>query len=67
MASLLRDVMEDKITIRISPELADAFEEFIKSCPESIKTRQDGMRLILRDWLVGQGYLELPPDREDMH
>lgn len=58
--------MEDKITVRISPELADAFEEFIKSYPDGTKTRQDGMRHILRDWLIGQGYLELPLDIENM-
>lgn len=59
--------MSDKITIRISPELADAFDDFIKSHPDPMKSRQEGMRYILRDWLIGQGYLELPPNREDMH
>lgn len=58
--------MEDKITVRMSPELANAFEEFMKSDPDRARTRQDGMRHILRDWLIGQGYLELPLDIENM-
>lgn len=28
-------------------------------------TREQALRHILRDWLIGHGYLEMPPDRDD--
>jgi len=59
--------MQEKITIRIPSELAGAFEQFVKTCPDPIKSKQDGMRFILRDWLAWRGYLEMPPRRKDMH
>lgn len=30
-----------------------------------IANQSDAIRRIIRDWLIGHGYLENPPDRED--
>ncbi|WP_417584145.1 hypothetical protein [Pelagibacterium sp.] len=56
--------MHDKITVRIPTEVAEAFEQFLEERPDCGDTRQDAMRYILRDWLIGQGYLALPPRQE---
>ncbi|WP_421950064.1 hypothetical protein [Pelagibacterium sp.] len=57
--------MKDKITVRIPPELAEAFKIFIEKPPVSIQTRQDGLRYILHDWLHVHGYLDLPSETKN--
>lgn len=57
--------MRDKITFRITPDLAEAFERFMDETEDRPCTAQEAFRLILRDWLTGRGYLETPPDCED--
>lgn len=56
------------LRIELSPDIAKAMDAFAvdqiqqstsPSVPEEV------LLLILRDWLIGHGYLELPPDRED--
>lgn len=59
--------MKDKITVRVTPELAEAFNAFIERSSEPIRTRQDGLRHILREWLSDRGYLELPAEAENKH
>lgn len=49
--------MNDKITARIPAELNAAFEEFLASAPECIRTRQDAIRHILADWLTTKGFI----------
>ena len=57
--------MKDKITVRITPELAEAFNAFIEKSPEPIRSRQDGLRYILQDWLSDRGYLGLRAARPE--
>lgn len=59
--------MDDKITVRVTSDIAEAFESFMKTCPDPLKSRQDGLRFILRDWLTGRGYLEYSSKSENKH
>src|SRR5690554_6244916 len=56
----------DPGSIVIEDDLLAALERFIShrdEPPRGRMTRTDAINVILRDWLVGQGYLELPPDQ----
>lgn len=58
-------LMIDRITIRITPDIAEALERFIAEEMGPPASRQDAFRHILRDWLISTGYLKNSPDRED--
>lgn len=44
------------IHLRIEPELLEALDRFAQ---EAQATRPDAIRQIMRDWLIGHGYLPL--------
>lgn len=48
-------------------DLEAGIDRYIADQPEPPPNRSEAIRLILRDWLIGHGYLENPPDREDAH
>ena len=49
------------VTVRLQPDLLDAVDQSLAGVPDA-QTRPEMVRYILRDWLVGHGYL---PHRED--
>jgi len=51
--------------IALEEELLDGIEQFIANRdepPRGRMTHEDAVNVILRDWLMGQGYLALPDD-----
>ncbi|MHA6692899.1 ribbon-helix-helix domain-containing protein [Devosia sp. A449] len=52
--------MNERITIRMEPDLAEGLERFIRDELIDCRSRQDAFRHIVRDWLGARGYLELP-------
>lgn len=55
-----------RIGVRLSPEIISALDKFLEVNQEAkFADRSDLLRTIIRDWLIGAGYLENPPDRED--
>jgi hypothetical protein len=53
--------MTDRITLRITPELQEAFERFIADGHVPLTSKQDAFGHILRDWLIAHGYIDQPP------
>lgn len=52
------------LMVRVPPDLIAALDKFIaEEHPGS--SRPEALRIAFRDWAIGHGYLELPPDRED--
>lgn len=52
--------------IIVEDDLLEALERFIAHRDEPPRGRMshnDAINVILRDWLVGQAYLDLPPDQ----
>jgi hypothetical protein len=49
--------MADRITIRVSQDVADALDRFIAEGVLPAKSKQDAFRHIVADWLTTQGYL----------
>jgi hypothetical protein len=64
MEALRRIVMEDPISLALVEDvsLIDALNKF---SDESGIHRSEALAAAFRDWAIGHGYLELPPDRED--
>lgn len=57
---------DDLQPVLMSVEVRDAIDRFIaEELP--LETRAGAMLMIVTDWLIGHGYLELPPDKEDMN
>lgn len=52
------------VGLRLYPDMEEAIDRFIAEEPDA-PTRPEALRRILRDWLIGHGYLELPPPKED--
>jgi hypothetical protein len=57
--------MIDRVTIRVTADVAAALELFIADELLPKQSKQDAYRHIVRDWLTDHGYLNLPHDRED--
>ena len=49
--------MTDKITIRISPDIAAALDRFIADGTVPVRSKQDVFRHMVRQWRADQGYL----------
>jgi len=52
-------------SIKLEEELLDGVEQFIAdrdSPPRGKMTYADAVNVIVRDWLMGQGYVPLPGD-----
>ena len=49
--------MTDRVTIRISTDLADALDRFIATDIAPFRSRQDAFRHIVRTWLISGGYM----------
>ena len=51
--------------VQLEPELLDGIEKFIADRdepPRGKMTYNDAINVIVRDWLMGQGYVSLPDD-----
>lgn len=48
---------DDRITIRLSPDVAEALNRYLADEGGKVRTRQDAFRYITREWLVHNGYL----------
>lgn len=53
--------MSDRITIRISPELESALDQFITDQSVAVRSRQEALRFIASDWLAARGYGPVRP------
>lgn len=54
-------------TAKIKQDLLDGIENFIAdhdAAPQGKLTFDDAVNVMLRDWLMGQGYLAIPGDEE---
>jgi hypothetical protein len=52
-------------SVKLDEELLDGVEQFIANRNEPPRGKMnfgDAINVIVRDWLMGQGYLELPDD-----
>lgn len=49
--------MTDRITIRISTDLAEALDRFIAADVAPFRSRQDAFRHIVGIWLINEGYM----------
>jgi hypothetical protein len=52
-------------SVKLDEDLLDGIEQFIADrdeAPRGKMTYADAINVIVRDWLMGQGYLELPGD-----
>lgn len=57
--------MDERVTIRVEPDLVEGLERFIKDEVIDCRSRQEALRHIVRDWLGANGYLELPTETDD--
>ncbi len=63
--------MTDRVTIRISADLAGALDRYIAADVTPFRSRQDAFRHIVGIWLTNQGYMPDPnaeangPERQD--
>lgn len=55
-ANLLNGLDEDLV------ECIDKFIEDRDEAPAGRMSRNDALNVIVRDWLIAQGYIPLPPD-----
>ena len=52
-------------SVKLDEDLLDGVEQFIADRdepPHGKMTHEDAVNVIVRDWLVGQGYIPLPDD-----
>lgn len=54
------------VGVRLQPDLLEIVDKALAMDfePKTL-SRPDVIRAIIRDWAIGNGLLELPPDRED--
>lgn len=52
------------VNVRMPPDLADAISKFVADQDPQLPNTSEAIRAILRDWLIGHGYLDLPPEQE---
>lgn len=57
-------VDSEPLTVRAPRDILDALDAFSADEPDS-PSRPESVRRLLRDHLVGLGYIDLPPARED--
>lgn len=56
-------------SVKLDEELLDGMEQFIADRdepPRGKMTYDDAVNVIVRDWLMGQGYVPLPGDIDDI-
>ena len=56
-------------SVKLEEELLDGIEQFIADRdepPRGRMTYDDAINVIVRDWLMGQGYISLPDDPDDI-
>lgn len=57
----------ETVSVQMPADLLDALDRFIiEMCPADT-SRSEALKFSFRDWAIGQGYLDLPPAREDMN
>jgi metal-responsive CopG/Arc/MetJ family transcriptional regulator len=56
--------MNDRITIRLDPDIVEALEKFLVEEDVNCRSRQDAFRYIVRDWLTESGYLGQQPSKK---
>jgi hypothetical protein len=59
----MSEVLRSEADLALEDDLVDAIERFIAhrdEPPRGRMSRNDALNVILRDWLVAQGYLDLP-------
>lgn len=49
--------MTDRVTIRISADLAEALDRFIAADVAPFRSRQEAFRHIVSIWLINQGFM----------
>ena len=57
------------ISVALEEDLLDGVEQFIASRdepPRGKMTYHDAVNVIVRDWLMGQGYIPLPNDTDEI-
>ena len=66
--------MTDRVTIRVSPDLAEALDRFMALNAPPFRSRQDAFRHIVCDWLTAEGYMTAsnsasakPAERQEDH
>jgi metal-responsive CopG/Arc/MetJ family transcriptional regulator len=52
--------MNDRITIRLDPDIVEALERVVAEGQLGCRSRQDAFRYAVRTWLTESGYLEDP-------
>jgi hypothetical protein len=52
-------------SVKLDEELLDGVEQFIEP-PTGKMTYEDAVNVIVRDWLMGQGYISLPDDPDEI-
>ena len=57
-------VDSEQLNFRLNRDLLDAIAAFANDQDDK-PSRTEAVRRIIRDWAIGHGYLEMPPDRED--
>jgi len=56
-------------SVKLDEELLDGVEQFIadrNEPPVGKMTYDDAVNVIVRDWLMGQGYIPLPDDADEI-
>ncbi len=59
--------MEERITIRVTADMKEALERFHRHQTTPLRSRQDGFRHIIVDWLARQCYLPISTEQQDVH
>jgi hypothetical protein len=62
----MTELLRSEPDMTLEDDLIEALERFIAhrdEPPRGRMTHNDALNVILRDWLIGQGYLDLPPDQ----
>lgn len=57
------------MSIKLEEELLDGLEQFIAARDEPPRGRmshEDAVNVIVRDWLMGQGFVPLPGDPDEI-
>jgi len=55
------------MTVKLDDDLLDGIEQFIadrNTPPQPKMTHGDAINVIVRDWLMGQGYVPLPGEED---
>jgi hypothetical protein len=57
-------VDSEQLNLRIQRDALNGIDAFAADQDDK-PNRTEAVRRIIRDWLIGHGYLENPPERED--